>query len=578
MTDSQPGLLRRTFGWIWWAINGTRRIVLNLLFLLIVFALLFAWIKRGAPPLKEQTQLVLDLSGALVEQRAGRNRDSALRELRTGQNEQTPLRDVLQALDSAAKDPKIIGAVLVLDGLSNAGPANLHEVALAMGRFKANGKKIVAWGSGYTQAQYYLAAHANEVYMHPMGTLYLRGYGGLRNYYRDLFDRIGVSANVIRAGKYKNFGESFVANEPSKETLEADALLYDALWASYTGDVETARKLPAGSLAKSIDELPQRMAAAGGDIAKMALDAKLVDGLKTRDELRAMLIQRGAKDDEAKTFRQVNLGGYLGRHKPQIGGDAVGVIVAEGEISEGEAPPGAIGGRSTAELVRQARDDDKIKAIVLRVDSPGGSAFGSELVRRELELTRLAGKPVVVSMGDLAASGGFWISMAADEVIADEATITGSIGVVAMLPSGEQAMGKLGLHTGGYATHWLVGAYDPRRGLDPRFEKLLQSSIDHVYADFTGKVAAARKTTPDKIDAVGQGRVWTGAQARERGLVDRTGSYADALKAAAARAKLADGYRIQYIEPEPGRAERVLNLLCTSIVASLGLPLDGQAA
>ncbi len=208
--------------------------------------------------------------------------------------------------------------------------------------------------------------------------------------------------------------------------------------------------------------------------------------------------------------------------------------------------------------MRKARDDDKIKAIVLRVNSPGGSAFGSELVRRELELARQAGKPVVVSMGDVAASGGYWISMAADEVIADEATITGSIGVVALLPTANGAMDKLGVRTGGVTTTWLAGAYDPRRAFDPRFGQLVQTIIDRAYLDFTTLAASARRTTPGKIDEVGQGRVWSGRQAVERGLVDRTGSLGDALAAAAGRAKLASGHRVQYLEAEPGRLERLL--------------------
>jgi protease-4 len=239
-------------------------------------------------------------------------------------------------------------------------------------------------------------------------------------------------------------------------------------------------------------------------------------------------------------------------------GDAVGVIVASGDITDGVAGPGSIGGRSTSNLIRKAREDDQIKAIVLRVDSPGGSAFGSELIRRDLELTRAAGKPVVVSMGNVAASGGYWISMAADEVIADPSTITGSIGVFAILPTAEKVVDKLGIHTAGTTTTWLADAYNPLRPLDPRFAQLVQSSINHIYSEFTTKAAQARHTTPEKIDAVGQGRVWTGAQAKERGLVDKLGSYRDALASAAARAKLGADYRIAYIERDSSGFERFL--------------------
>jgi protease-4 len=305
------------------------------------------------------------------------------------------------------------------------------------------------------------------------------------------------------------------------------------------------------------------------------LQSRLVDGIKTRDELQALLIERGAKDPKTRSFRQIGWREYLSRQKPAASGPAIGVVVAEGEIGEGQAPPGRIGGRSTAELIRKARDDEDVKAVVLRVNSPGGSALGSELIRRELELTRAAGKPVVVSMGDVAASGGYWIALAADEVMADPATITGSIGVFGMLPTAQGLMDKLSVGTGGHATTWLANGYDPRRPLDPRFEQLVQSAIGRIYADFTAKAAAARKTTPDKIDAVAQGRVWTGAQALERGLIDRTGGWTDALKAAAARAKLPEDARLRWMEREPGRLEQLMGYfnagVRTAVLQALGL-------
>jgi protease-4 len=297
-----------------------------------------------------------------------------------------------------------------------------------------------------------------------------------------------------------------------------------------------------------------------------------------------MLIERGAEDSKAKTFRQIGWREYLSRQKSAASGPAIGVVVAEGEIGEGSEPPGRIGGRSTAELIRKARNDDEVKAVVLRVNSPGGSALGSELIRRELELTRVAGKPVVVSMGDVAASGGYWIALAADEVIADPATITGSIGVFGMLPTAQGLMDKLSVGTGGHATTWLATGYDPRRPLDPRFEQLIQSAIGRVYTDFISKAAAARKTAPGKIDAVAQGRVWTGTQALERGLIDRNGAWSDALKAAAARAKLPEDARLRWMEREPGRLEQLAGFFKSTVSASVqqalglgasGLPVSG---
>jgi protease IV len=587
-------LLARTgrwFGALWRWLDATRRLLLNLLFLLLIGALVWAFATRGGAVLQDKTVLVLDLRGPVVEQRSGSWRDAALGRARgSSATQQVVLRDLLEVLDAAAKDPKITQALLLLDDFQGAGLPTLRELAAALQRFKAAGKPVIAWGSRFDQRQYFLAANADELLLHPMGMVAIEGFGRYRNYYRDALDKLGISVNLIRVGTYKSAGEAFTENGPSASALAAETYLYQGLWATYTADVEAARRLPAGSLARGIDELPQRLAAAGGDTARLALNDKLVDGLKTRDELRQQLIERNARDEATKSFRQVAFEAYRARLKPRRGGDAVAVVVAEGEIGDGEAPPGRIGGLSTAALVRQAREDDDVKALVLRVDSPGGSAFGAELVRRELELTRAAGKPVVVSMGDLAASGGYWMATAADEVIADAATVTGSIGVFVLLPTAEQALDKLGVHTGGAPTTWLGAAYDPRRPLDPRFAALVQSSVDHTYADFVAKVAAARRRTAAQIEAVAQGRVWTGAQAQERGLVDRLGRYGDALQAAAMRARL-DGaergdFRVSYLDREPGRLQRLLDFfgvglpdgLAGGIADALALPLAGWPA
>ncbi len=587
MPTKSKGFLRRWAARLWGWVDGSRRLLLNLLWLAILLAVPVAVMTGGPSRLQDKTVLVLDLSGPLVEQRSGGARDALLKQVQGADDGQVRLRDLIAVLDAAARDPKIERALLLLEDLSGGGLQAQREAAAALERFKAAGKPVVAWGTSYDQRQYYLAAHASEVYLHPMGGVMLQGYGRLRNYYRDALDRLGVSANVVRVGKYKNAAEPYFANAPSKETLESEAYLYDALWGLYTRGVEKARNLPEGAIAQGIAALPGSLQAVGGDVARLSLQSRLVDGLKTRDELRAMLIERGAEDAKAKTFRQVGWRDYLARLKPDTSGPAIGVVVAEGEIGDGMAPPGRIGGRSTAELIRKARDDEQVKAVVLRVNSPGGSALGSELIRRELELTRTAGKPVVVSMGDVAASGGYWIAMAADEVIADAATITGSIGVFGMLPTAQGLMDKLSVRAGGHGTTWLANAYDPRKPLDPRFEQLVQSAIGRVYTDFTTKAATARKTTPDKIDAVAQGRVWTGAQALERGLIDRNGSWADALKAASTRAKLPDDARVRWMEREPGRLEQVMGFFKSSatgaVLEALGLqavaaPVDGLGA
>jgi protease-4 len=576
--------LRRGFGAFWRALDATRRLVLNLLFLVIVVMLLWAMFGGGARPLLPRTALVLDLKGDLVEQHTGGVRETLLAGVGGESKRTVQLRDVLTVLDAAAKDGNITSVVLILDEMDSAGLAMLHEVGAAIDRVKAAGKPVIAWSGNYDQKRYLVAAHASEVYVHPMGMVMIEGFGRHRNYYRDALDKLGVTVNLMKVGTYKSFAEPYIGNGPSEAATEADTVLYNALWSNYTGEVEKNRKLAPGALAASIEQLPQLLAAAGGDAAKVALDAKLVDGLKTRDEVRAEMIKRGAFDEANKTFRQVSFGDYLARHPQKLFGDAVGVVVAEGSISEGNGGPGVVGGLSTAQQIRRAREDDQVKAVVLRVDSPGGSAFGSELIRRELELTRAAGKPVVVSMGNVAASGGYWISMAADEVIADPATVTGSIGVFAILPTADKVVDKLGIHTAGVTTTWLADAYNPLRPLDPRFAQVVQSSINHVYSEFTTKAAQARKTTPAKIDAVGQGRVWTGAQARERGLVDTLGSYQDALKSAARRAHLGGDYRVAYIERPSSALERLFerfgmsSALALNVQVKLGLLPDGLPA
>ncbi|WP_077036203.1 signal peptide peptidase SppA [Pelomonas sp. KK5] len=582
----------RPIGWFfsrtWWLLDGLRRAILNLLLLIVLVILVVAIVRHGPKPLQPKTALVLNLGGRLVEQYAGNARDRAMAELR-GEHvpAQTRLRDVLRAMDAATTDDKIGLLVLDLDDFDSAGLSGLHEVAAAVDRFKAAGKPVLAYGDGYSQRGYYLAARASEIYMHPMGSVQLAGFGGYRTYYKDALDRLGISANVLRVGTYKNAAEPYFANGPSKATLEADAALYGELWSGFTSAIETARKLPKGRIDADIAALPQQLAAVKGDTAQLALQQKLIDGVKTRDEMRELLMQRGAKSDDGKTYRQVSLAGYQGHVKPELNTtspDYVAVVVAEGGISDGDAGPGKIGGDSTARLVRQVREDEHAKALVLRVNSPGGSAFASEIVRREVELLKKAGKPVVVSMGDVAASGGYWISMAADQVIADPGTITGSIGVFGMLPTADKLLDKLSLHTGGTTTTWLAQAYDPRRPLDPRMAEAVQLGINHIYDEFTERAAAARKKPVAEIDAVAQGRVWTGAQALERGLIDRTGSYEDALKAAAKLAKLDDGKskpRIVYIEREPSRSERLLaglsDVLAPAMVDAIGAQLGVPA-
>ncbi|MEO8527046.1 MAG: S49 family peptidase, partial [Caldimonas sp.] len=357
MSASQPGLLRRFFRGIWRFVDVSRRVVLNLVFLAIIAFLVFGLIRSGPPLLSEKTALVLNLDGSVGEQKTGNLRSTALDQVRGDTTQKVQLRDVVAVLDAAAADAKITGLVLILDDLQPTGFTTLREIAAAVDRFRASGKKAVAWGSSFDQRQYYLAAHADEVYLHPLGSIMIDGFGSLRNYYKDALDKLGVTVNLLRVGTYKSYGEPFIANAPSAAAIEAETALNESLWKTYTDDVEKRRKLAPGSIMRGIDDAPARVAAAGGDLAKFALAEKLVDGLKTRDELRTLMIQRGAPDSEEKTFRQVSFDEYLGRLKPQLTGDAIGVVVAEGEIVDGAAPAGTIGGLSTANLIRKARDN-----------------------------------------------------------------------------------------------------------------------------------------------------------------------------------------------------------------------------
>ncbi|MDE2624900.1 MAG: signal peptide peptidase SppA [Betaproteobacteria bacterium] len=562
---------------LWAALDAGRRVFFNLLFLALMAGLLTVLYYNRPPHVEPKTALVLDLKGALVEQHAT-NVDSLMltgldRDL---EHHDVQLRDVLQVLDAAARDPKITSVVLMLDDLQAAGMPLLHEVSAALERFKAHGKPVIAWGAHYDQRQFYLAAHANELYLDPMGQVELEGFGRYRNYYRDALDKLGITVHVLRVGTYKSFVEPFVANGPSPAALEADRTLYDALWRSYTQDVEQLRRLPGDSLQQAIDTLPQSLAAAHGDMARLALEQRWVDGLKTRHELRQLMQAKGAPDSEHKSFRQISFEDYLSLQKENHKGKAVAVIVAEGEITDGTAPAGSIGGLTLSRLIREAREDDDVRAVVMRVDSPGGSVYGSELIRRELALTREAGKPVIVSMGTLAASGGYWLSLGADEIVADPDTVTGSIGVFALVPTAERLADKLGIHTGGATTTWLSGSHHPLRPLDPRFASLIQSSVNHIYDEFTARAAAARKTTSEKIDAVAQGRVWTGRQALVRGLVDRTGNFSDAVHDAATRAHLGDSYHLHYMDPEPTGLEQWLQRFDGMLPSLAGTALSAR--
>src|SRR5688572_24873349 len=546
------------FVWLWDAMNFTRRLVFNVLFFVLLLALLYALFSGGGlKPLGERTTLVIAPEGRLVEQFSTDTLSRAVsRVLGEEQDEEVQLRDLLRALEAARKDKRIERVYVRFDRLEPSGYASLREVAAALGRVRASGKQVVAFGEQYMQGQYLLAAQADEVYVDPMGGLLLEGLDRYRQYYRQgLQDKLGVDVHLFKVGEYKSAAEPYVLDAASPQAKEADLYWMNDVWQRFLADVAKARDLSAQRLAAGIDTLPEGIAAARGDLARYALQQKLVDGLKTAEEVDNLLVERGVADPDAEGgFRQVSFDTYL-RHIDPVPPAAdprpqVAVVVAAGEIVGGERPPGEIGGESTAALLREARDDEQVKALVLRVDSPGGEVFASEQIRREVVALQAAGKPVVVSMGDLAASGGYWIAMNADRIYADPSTITGSIGIFGLIPTIPRTLDKIGVHTDGVGTTRFAGAFDITRSLDPAVGDVIQSVIDKGYRDFTGKVASARKQSVEQIDSVARGRVWSGAQAKERGLVDAFGGLQAAITDAAARAKLGkpDAYRVHYVE------------------------------
>ena len=574
MNDTpRRGPIARFFVGLWDAMNFTRRLVLNLLFFAVL--LLFLAILGAGPrtkPLQDRTTLVIEPEGALVEQYSSDPLTRALSKALGERGGEVQLRDLVRALDAARRDKRVERVVLRLDKLQGGGMASLREVADAIARVRASGKQVVAFSEMMDQKQYLLAAQANEVYLDPMGGMLLEGLGRYRTFYREgLQDKLGVDVHLFKVGEYKSAAEPYVLDAASPEAKEADLYWMNDVWQRYLADVAKARKLDAAKIARSIEDMPAGIAAANGDLAKFALQGRMVDGLKTREEVDDLLVERGVADEDSDGgFRQTSLDEYLTildsglqavDPRPQVA-----VVVAEGEISGGEQPPGNIGGESTSLLLREARDDENVKAVVLRVDSPGGEVFASEQIRREIVELKKAGKPVTVSMGDLAASGGYWISMDADRIYADASTITGSIGIFGLIPTIPRALEKIGVRSDGVGTTRFAGAFDITRPLQPEVGQVIQSVIDKGYRDFTGRVATARRKPVEQVDEVARGRVWTGAQAKERGLVDELGGLQQAVAFAATKAKLGKqgDYQVRYLEKAATPFERFF----TGLIAS----------
>jgi protease-4 len=560
MSNAQPGPIRRFFSIIWSAINFTNHLVFNLIMLFVVIAII-AVISAGMSaksftPLNSDTALVLDLDGVLVEQRTVDSITTALAEAGGNGEREIRLRDVLKAIEAAKDDDKISHLVIRTDGFSAPGMASTREIARALQAFKASKKPVYAFANNYEQKQYLLAAQADKVFMDPDGGFLPEGLGRYRLFYREaLQDKLSLDVHLFRVGEFKSAAEPYILDAASEESKQADLYWMNDLWQRYLQQFGKARGIAPEAITAAINDLPARLAANGGDLAQWAIKEKWIDGLKTAYEMEQFLVEQGvAFDDESGTFRQIGITDYLGhvssrRMTKPVQADTVAVVVAQGEIVDGEQPQGMVGGESTSALIRAAREDDAVKALVLRVDSPGGSPFASEQINREVELTKAAGKPVVVSMANVAASGGYWISMNADKIYADESTITGSIGIYGLMVRAPRTLAKLGVRSDGVTTTPWAGAFDISRPMDEPTKQVIQSVIEHGYSQFISKVAKARKLTPEAVDGNARGRVWSGAQAKEKGLIDGFGGLQEAINDAASRAKLGkDAYTVDYIE------------------------------
>ena len=575
-------LLRSILYGLWRGLDVLRRF-LHLIVLLVVFGFVIGALRGSVPTIPPKAALLLAPEGEIVEQSSGDPLQRAFQEARGQGHAETLLWDLTDSIRAAAKDRRIPVVAIDLEKLDGAGQPTLEELARALHEFRAAGKKVIAYGNEMTQERYYLAAQADEIYLDPMGFVLLDGYARYRMFFKEALDKLGVDINVFRVGAYKSAVEEFTRTDMSPEDkLETNAYL-SALWTTYQASVTRARKLPADALAKYVATLSKSVPAAGGNAAEVALEAGLVTGIKTRLEVEKRLIDLVGQDDTTGSFKSVSTYDYARVAHADMkvrasGKPRVGVIVASGEILDGDQPPGTVGGDSTARLIRQARLDRNIHAVVLRVNSPGGSVMASEEIYRELLALRAAGKPVIVSMSTLAASGGYYISAPADEIWSSPATLTGSIGIFAIIPTIDKTLGKVGVTVDGVGTTPLAGQLRIDRPLGDEARVLLQSQIGRGYEEFLSRVSTGRKKTREQIDAIAQGRVWAGVDAKRLGLVDQLGSFDEAVRSAARRAKLTD-YELEFVEPELSLAqELVLQLKSNAIKAVMAAAMDDKAS
>lgn len=539
--NEQKSILRRFTGNFFRILNLSRRIIVNLVFfILLIIFIITTTSDSHKVVIPEKSALVLNLYGEVVEQKHEIDpMDEFLSEAFSQQDENPEilLSDILDVIESAKSDHRIQVLVLQLQNMKGPGLTKLRDIANAIQSFKATGKQVIAVGDQYTQDQYYLASVANEIWLNPKGWLLLDGYGRYQLYFKSALDKLSISQHIFRVGTYKSAVEPYMRDDMSPAAKEANKLWLNDLWSQYKNEVASRRDFSTKNFDENVDVLVNKLKAADGNIAQYALDNQWVDHLKTREQIKTDLIDMVGTNTANNSFNQVHFKDYLHSIKPVIPvhhpkSDKIAIIVAKGTILDGNQKPGTIGGDSTAKLLRKARENDQVKAVVLRVDSPGGSAYASEVIRQEVDLLKAAGKPVIASMGTYAASGGYWISASANRIIASPSTITGSIGIFGFIMTFENTLNRIGINTDGVGTTDIAG-FGLTRPMSEGMANIFQLSIDRGYQDFITLVAQNRDMTLEEVDAIAQGRVWSGKKALELRLVDQLGDLNDAIDAAA---------------------------------------------
>jgi protease-4 len=548
---------------LWHGLTVCRLIIGNVIFLVLSVFFISIIFYDSDQAFPDEAALVLSLQGDIVIQKTQTMLSGSL--FGEPAQEETLLKDIIDAIDYAKNDKRIQVLVLNLRDMGGAGISKLQYIGEALIRFKETGKVIIVAGAFFNQSQYFLAAHADRVYVHPMGGVALTGFGLYRQYFKTALEKLLIQFHVFRVGTYKSALEPFLRDDMSEYAKEANLAWLTVLWDSFKGRLAEMRGLDPQDIDDYINNISGHLARVEGDTARLAINYGLVDEIKTRDEVRDELIQLVGEDEDTLTFNQIQLDDYLEFIRPELmqtnpENAKIGVIVARGVILDGIQPAGKIGGDTLSDLIRKARRDDNIAAIVLHIDSPGGSALASETIRNEIELTRQAGKPLIASMSSTAASGGYWISSAADEIWASPTTITGSIGIYGAFVTLDKSLDSLGVHSDGVGTSQLAGAFDPARPLNSAIADSMQQIIENNYRRFIQLVAEGRNLEPKDVEKIAQGRVWAGKTAQELGLVDKFGNIDDAIQSAADWADI-EKYDIVYIEQDLTAREKFFRRL-----------------